>query len=296
MDSPQAGRIQAVTRVWTTLVQSRRHKHWFRNGGSLAGFTIIVLMLACAVAAPWIAPYDPTNMALTERAQGPSWNHPLGTDGLGRDLLSRMLLGARYTLGGALASVVLGATAGSCVGVAVGYLGNATDNVVMRIVDGMLAFPYIVVAVFLVALLGPGLSSAVVAMGIASVPAYIRLVRGIVLGVRGQEYVHGAVAAGATVPRIIWRYVLPNVISPVVVYASLDAASALIRLSSLSFIGMGAQPPMPEWGAMMSTAVEWLTVDPYMSIVPGVAIVLAAVAFNLVAEGVRDMLDPRLMK
>jgi len=267
-----------------------------RDAAAVAGVAVIALMIFCAGAAPALAPYSPTDQSLRLRAQGPSLHHPLGLDELGRDLLSRLLYGARYTLGGALIAVGASAAAGTALGLAVGYAGSVVDELVMRVVDGMLAFPYIVVAVFLAAFLGPGLPVAVIAIGIASAPGYIRLVRGIVLTVRGQEYIGAAVASGATRLRVALHHILPNSISPVIVFASLDAASALIRLSSLSFIGMGAQPPMPEWGTMLNAAQEWLSVSPHISMAPGLAIVLAAVALNLVGEAFRDALDPRLMR
>ena len=267
-----------------------------RDAAAVAGVAVIALMIFCAGAAPALAPYSPTDQSLRLRAQGPSLHHPLGLDDLGRDLLSRLLYGARYTLGGALIAVGASAAAGTALGLAVGYAGSVVDELVMRVVDGMLAFPYIVVAVFLAAFLGPGLPVAVIAIGIASAPGYIRLVRGIVLTVRGQEYIGAAVASGATRLRVALHHILPNSISPVIVFASLDAASALIRLSSLSFIGMGAQPPMPEWGTMLNAAQEWLSVSPHISMAPGLAIVLAAVALNLVGEAFRDALDPRLMR
>ena len=252
-------------------------------------------MVVCAAAAPVLAPYSPTDQSLRLRAQGPSLHHPLGLDELGRDLLSRLLYGARYTLGGALLAVGVAVVLGLALGLTVGYAGRTVDEIVMRFMDGMLAFPYIVVAVFLAAFLGPGLLGAVVAIGIASAPGYTRLVRGIVLTVRGQEYISAAVASGATGPRVALHHILPNSISPVIVFASLDAASALIRLSSLSFIGMGAQPPTPEWGTMLNTAQEWLSVSPHISMAPGLAIVLAAVSLNLVGEALRDLLDPRMV-
>ena len=267
-----------------------------RDAAAVAGVAVIALMIFCAGAAPALAPYSPTDQSLRLRAQGPSLHHPLGLDELGRDLLSRLLYGARYTLGGALIAVGASAAAGTALGLAVGYAGSVVDELVMRVVDGMLAFPYIVVAVFLAAFLGPGLPVAVIAIGIASAPGYIRLVRGIVLTVRGQEYIGAAVASGATRLRVALHHILPNSISPVIVFASLDAASALIRLSSLSFIGMGAQPPMPEWGTMLNAAQEWLSVSPHISMAPGLAIVLAAVALILVGEAFRDALDPRLMR
>ncbi len=278
-----------------TVQRTSRRRRWLvRDWGTLLGLSIIGAMLVTALLAPLIAPYDPTDQVLQLRAQGPSWQHPLGMDGLGRDQLSRILFGARETLGAAVAAVGLAAILGVALGLLVGYVGGLLDELTMRLADGLLAFPYIVVAVLLVVVLGPGLPSAVVAVGIASIPGYARLVRGVVLGIREQEYVQAAVAAGATGWRIALRHILPNSLSPIIVYASLDMAAAIIRLSSLSFIGLGAQPPAPEWGAMLNAAQQWLTVAPHISLVPGIAIVLVVVSFNLVGDGLRDSLDPRL--
>jgi peptide/nickel transport system permease protein len=259
-----------------------------------AGLLVILFTIACAIAAPLIAPYSPTDQSLTLRAQGPSPAHPLGLDGLGRDQLSRLIFGARFTIGGALVAVVIAVLVGVPVGLIVGYVGGLLDNLLMRTADAMLAFPYIVVAVFLVVWLGPGLPSAIVAASIASVPGYARLVRGLTLTLREREYVQAALASGASRRRILLRHILPNGLSPVVIYASLDVASAIIRLSSISFIGLGAQPPTPEWGAMLNAAQQWLAVAPHISLVPGIAIVALVVSFNLLGDGLRDALDPRL--
>lgn len=264
------------------------------DAAAIGGLVVILATVACALAAPLIAPYDPTSQSLTLRAQGPSPSHPLGMDGLGRDQLSRLIFGARFTVGGALAAVAIAVLIGVPVGLLVGYVGGLLDNLLMRTADAMLAFPYIVVAVFLVVWLGPGLPSAIVAASIASVPGYARLVRGLTLALREREYVQAAAASGASRSRILLRHILPNSLSPLIIYASLDMALAIIRLSSISFIGLGAQPPTPEWGAMLNAAQQWLTVAPHISLVPGVTIVVLVVSFNLLGDGLRDALDPRL--
>ena len=267
-----------------------------RNRGAVAGGAVFALFLLMALAAPLLSPHDLIRLNVAESLEPPSLRHWLGTDQFGRDVLARIIHGARVSMAMGVAAVTISVVLGSALGLLSGYYRGPVDLLVMRVVDGMLAFPYIVVAVFLAAFLGPGLPVAVIAIGIASAPGYIRLVRGIVLTVRGQEYIGAAVASGATRLRVALHHILPNSISPVIVFASLDAASALIRLSSLSFIGMGAQPPMPEWGTMLNAAQEWLSVSPHISMAPGLAIVLAAVALNLVGEAFRDALDPRLMR
>ncbi len=264
--------------------------------GATIGLGVVVLMIICGIAAPLLAPYSPTDQTLGLMAQGPTRLHPLGMDGLGRDQLSRILWGARYTLGGALAAVGVAVMIGVPLGLLVGYTGGVLDEFAMRTSDGVLAFPYIVIAVLFAVLVGPGLPSAIIAVGIASVPGYARLVRGIVLGVREHEYVTAASAAGASGVRIVTRHIMPNSVPAVAVYGSLDMASAIIRLTSLSFIGLGAQPPMPEWGAMLNAAQQWLTVAPHTSMVPGLTIVVTVVAFNLVGDYLRDVLDPRTAK
>jgi len=261
---------------------------------AVAGLTVIVMTALAAVFASSLSPFSPTDQALALRAQPPSFEHPLGLDGVGRDLLSRILHGAGYTVGGAVLAVGLATTAGVCVGLTAGYLGGAFDRVLMRTADLMLAFPSILIAILLVTFLGPDFLSAVLAVGIGAVPGYARIVRGLTLSIREREFIHAAVASGARPVRIVTRHVLPNVISLIIVYSSLEIGSAIIRLASLSFLGLGAQPPTPEWGAMLNSAQQWLTIAPHISLVPGIAISLVVLSFNMVGDGLRDVLDPRL--
>lgn len=264
-----------------------------RDRGAVLGLAILGLTLALAVLAPLVSPYDPIDQQLALRGQGPSPAHPFGLDEVGRDLLSRILFGARVTVGGAAGAVAMAAAAGVALGLLAGSARGRIDNVLMRIADGMLAFPSIVIAILAVVFLGPGLTSAIAAVAIADIPGYARLVRGQTLAVREQEYVRAAVAVGASPLRVALRHVLPNTIAPIVVYSSLQIGSAIIRLASLSFLGFGAQPPEPEWGAMLNAAQQWLGTAPHISLVPGLAIVTLVVAFNLLGDGVRDALDPR---
>ncbi|HZP96272.1 MAG TPA: ABC transporter permease [Candidatus Limnocylindria bacterium] len=261
--------------------------------GALLGLVVIVAVVALAALAPIVSPYDPVEQQIRLRGQGPSTEHVLGLDEVGRDELSRVLYGARVTVGGAVAAVAAAGILGVGAGLLSGSAHRRVDNVLMRIADGMLAFPSIVLAILAVVFIGPGLLSAIAAVAIADVPGYARLTRGQTLTVREQEFVRAAVAVGATPVRVALRHVLPNTIAPIIVYSSLQIGSAIIRLASLSFLGFGAQPPEPEWGAMLNAAQQWLGTAPHISIVPGAAIVTVVVAFNLVGDGLRDALDPR---
>lgn len=264
-----------------------------RDKGALLGLGILGLTIVLAVLAPIISPYDPVEQQIALRGQGPSAEHPLGLDEVGRDLLSRILFGARVTVGGAAGAVLLAAIAGVAIGLLSGSARGRLDNVLMRIADGMLAFPSIIIAILLVVFLGPGITSSIAAVAIADIPGYARLTRGQTLAVREQDFVRAATAVGASPIRVALRQVLPNTIPPIVVYSSLQIGSAIIRLASLSFLGFGAQPPEPEWGAMLNAAQQWLGTAPHISLVPGLAIVALVVAFNLLGDGVRDALDPR---
>lgn len=264
-----------------------------RDRGALVGLAILTLTVALAVFAPAVSPYDPIEQQIRLRGQAPSGEHPLGLDEVGRDMFSRILFGARATVGGAFGAVLLAAIAGVGIGLFSGSARGRIDDVIMRIADGMLAFPSIIIAVLAVVFLEPGMLSVIAAVAIADVPGYARLMRGQTLAVREQDYVLAAKAVGSSPLRVALRHVLPNTIAPIVVFSSLQIGSAIIRLASLSFLGFGARPPEPEWGAMLNAAQAWLGTAPHISIVPGVAIVTLVVAFNLVGDGVRDALDPR---
>ncbi len=264
-----------------------------RDRGALVGLAILTLTIVLAVFAPAVSPYDPIEQQIRLRGQAPSAEHPLGLDEVGRDMFSRILFGARATVGGAFGAVLLAAIAGVGIGLFSGSARGRIDDVIMRIADGMLAFPSIIIAVLAVVFLEPGMLSVIAAVAIADIPGYARLMRGQTLAVREQDYVVAARAVGSSPLRVALRHVLPNTIAPIVVFSSLQIGSAIIRLASLSFLGFGARPPEPEWGAMLNAAQAWLGTAPHISIVPGVAIVTLVVAFNLVGDGVRDALDPR---
>ena len=264
-----------------------------RDRGALVGLVILGLTVALALLAPFVSPYDPIAQEIQLRGQGPSAEHLLGMDEVGRDELSRILYGARASVGGAFGAVLLGAVAGVAVGLLAGSARGRVDAVLMRIADGMLAFPSIIIAILAVVFLEPGLFSVIAAVALADIPGYARLMRGQTLSIREREFIVAATATGAPPLRVALRHVLPNSIAPVVVYSSLQIGSAIIRLASLSFLGFGARPPEPEWGAMLNAAQQWLGTAAHISIVPGVAIITVVVAFNLVGDGVRDALDPR---
>ncbi len=267
-----------------------------RHRLALLGLLIVGIFTVCAILAPWLAPYDPTDASLRERRQPPSWEHPLGTDELGRDLLSRLLWGARISMLIGLIAVGIGVALGVPLGALSGYYGGRFDLLVQRLVDIMLAFPGILLAIAIVAVLGVGLENVMIAVGIASVPIYVRLVRGSILTLKEQEYVLAARALGASDGRIIFRHLLPNCLGPILVQSTLQIATAILWAAGLGFLGLGAQPPTPEWGTMLSKGRVFIRVAPHLTLFPGLAIFLLVLGFNLLGDGLRDALDPRMRK
>lgn len=266
----------------------------WRSRVALAGLAILLAMGLLALLAPWIAPYDPLAIDLPNQLQPPSLAHWLGTDLLGRDILSRLLYGGRATLVTALVAVGISAGFGVLLGLASGFYGGLVDSCLMRLVDMLLAFPRILLALTVVALLGVGLGNVMVAVGIAGISGYARVVRGVVLSAREQVYVEAARLVGCNNARILFRHVLPNVLAPVIVLATVDIAHALLSASSLSFLGLGAQPPTPEWGLMLNEGRAYLRVAPWVTTVPGLTIMLTVLSVNVFGDGLRDALDPRL--
>jgi len=258
------------------------------------GLTIIALLAACAVLAPVISPYDPTRQRLLEALQAPSAQHLLGTDENGRDVLSRVLYGARVSLAAGIFSVAIALVLGIASGLASGYFAGRLDHVIMRVMDALLAFPTLVLALAITATLGPGLRNAMIAIGIVYTPIFARLVRGQVLSVREREFVEAARTIGAGHLRIMLRHILPNVTAPIVVQVSLSIAFAILSEATLSFLGLGVQPPEPSWGSMVSRGKDFLDRAPWLAFAPGGAILLAVMGFNFVGDAVRDALDPRL--
>jgi peptide/nickel transport system permease protein len=258
------------------------------------GLGLVITFVFAAVAAPWLTPNDPTLLHPGQSLAGPSAQFPLGTDNLGRCVLSRLLYGSRLSLGISAIATLLIMTIGVVLGVVSGYYGGVVDGVLMRIVDVLLAFPGLVIALAIAGVLGPGMVNAMV--GLVSVwwVGYARVVRGVALTVRERPYIEAARTIGATNRRILWRHVLPNVVPPVIVLATLEMGQLILAIAGLNFLGLGAQPPTPEWGAMLNEGRPFLQTAPQLMISPGLAISLVVLGFNLLGDGLRDLLDPRL--
>ena len=271
----------------------RALRRFVRRRAALLGAAYLVLLIGGALAAPAIAPYDPLRQDPGAMLSTPSRAHWLGTDDLGRDVLSRLLYGARLSLGASLMAVAIATLAGLPIGLAAGYLGGAADDVLMRVIDALQAFPALILAMAISAALGPGLVNVMIAVGIVYTPRFARLVRGQVLSLREELFVEGARAAGASHLRIIARHVLPNVVAPVTVQVSIGVAFALLAETSLSFLGVGIKPPEPSWGTDVGRGYRFMRLAPWLVFIPGSVILLTTLAFNMVGDGMRDALDPR---
>ncbi len=264
-----------------------------RNRGALVGAAVLLLFLLAAVFAPLLTPFDPIKTNFLAIRKPPSAIYWLGTDELGRDLLTRMIYGARGSLLAGGVSVAIAMAVGVPLGLVAGYFGGWLDAIVSRVVDALLSCPFLVLAIALGAFLGPSLTDAMIAIGISATPIFARLTRGQVLAVRHEDYLEGARAIGLPDRWIIVRYVLPNIMAPLLVQAALTVASAILAEASLSFLGLGQQPPWPSWGSMLNAARNFMEQAPWMSVAPGVAIYVAVLSFNLVGDGLSDALDPR---
>lgn len=265
-----------------------------RSRGAVLGLIVLLGLLVMAVLAPVISPYDPVAQELPNQNQPPSVGHWLGTDRLGRDTLSRVIWGARLSFFTGVGSVLVGGAQGSILGLVAGYYHGWADGIIVRVVDLLLAFPLYLSAIFVVAVLGPSQLNTVLAVGIATTPAFARLTRGEVLGEREKEYILAARALGTSNGRVIIRHILPNIIAPLLVLASLNIGNAVLVEASLSFLGLGPPPPTPSWGLMVNDGMVVLRRAPWVSLVPGVAVALLVLASNLLGDGLRDALDPRL--
>ena len=257
------------------------------------GLVIVVLLVALAVLAPVIAPYDPLELQ-GDRLETPSWTHPMGTDRLGRDLFSRLLFGARLSLGTALLASLLIMTVGIVVGSIAGYAGGVVDSLLMRVVDTILAFPSLILALAIAGIFRPGLITLMLALASVWWVGYARLIRGLILAVRERQFVEAARVSGARRARVLRRHILPNILPPVIVLATLEMGVIILAISGLSFLGLGAQPPTPEWGSMLNEGRNFFFSAPHVMLVPGFAISLAVLGFNLLGDGLRDVLDPKL--
>lgn len=281
--------LQSPPESTTQLLWKRLRK----NKLAVVGGVLIIGFLLLALLAPFVAPANPMAQSLYDRLSPPSLEHPFGTDDFGRDILSRVMHGARISLRVGVFAVLIALVVGTFIGLVSGYWGGVLDQVLMRFMDLMLAFPSILLAIGIVAVLGPGLENAMLAIGIVAVPQYARLARASVLTVRETDYVLAARALGATDWRILIVSVLPNCLAPLIVQATLGLATAILDAAGLSFLGLGAQPPIPEWGAMLSQGRELIVRAPWVLTFPGGAIFVTVLAFNLVGDGLRDALDPK---
>ena len=266
---------------------------FLRHRSLAAGAVLVGLVLGAALLAPLLSPADPYAQDLANILLPPGAGHPFGTDAFGRDILARVLYGARLSLLEVAAGVLLAVGIGVPLGLLSGTAGGALDAALMWVVDIAFAFPAIVLAILIVSVLGPSLPNLLLAVGIFSVPGYARLGRNLAVGVRGLEFVEAAAVAGSTRWQVIRRHIAPNTVSPVIVQASLTAGTAVLSAASLSFLGLGAQPPLPEWGTMLSDGRNYLGVSPWLSFFPGLAVMLTVLGFNLLGDGLRDVLDPR---
>jgi peptide/nickel transport system permease protein len=264
-----------------------------RRKSAIFGLVVIVVLILVAVLAPSIAPYDPARQSWSAVRKPPSWLYLLGTDESGRDLLSRVIFGARSSLLAGVVSISIALGLGVPVGLFAGYRGGWMDALVSRITDAMLACPFLILAIAMAAFLGPSLTNAMIAIGITATPIFVRLTRGQVMAVKVEEYVEAARAVGNPAWRIAIRHILPNILPALLVQATLSIATAIIAEASLSFLGLGQQPPAPSWGSMLNTAQRFLTNAPWLAVWPGLAIFLAVLSFNLLGDGLRDALDPK---
>lgn len=277
----------------------RRNRAWAkftRNRSAMVGGAIVLFFVLLALFAPLLATHDPFQTSFMTVRKAPSEVFWLGSDELGRDIYSRMLYGARASLMAGVVSVVIALVTGVPFGLLAGYFGGWTDSVISRATEALLAIPFLIMAIALAAFLGPSLTNAMIAIGLSATPIFIRLTRGQVLSVKSEDYVQSAKALGSSHARIIISHVLPNVMPPLIVQATITVASAIIAEASLSFLGLGMQPPNPSWGSMLNTAKNFMSQAPWMSIFPGTAIFLAVLGFNLLGDGLRDALDPRQEK
>jgi peptide/nickel transport system permease protein len=265
-----------------------------RNRLVLFGTALILLIVLLAACADLVAPYDPTEMKVVDALKRPSARHPFGTDRFGRDVLSRTIYGSRIALGVALSSIALAFVGGTALGLVGGYVGGWPDLLIGRVMDVLFSFPTLILAIGIAAMLGPGLNNAALAIAVVYVPLFSRVARGPVIAEREKDHVAAAQGLGAGWPRIIFRHILPNVLAPLIVQASVSLAFAILIEASLSYLGLGTQPPDPSWGTMLNEGRTYLETAPWMSIFPGLAIMLAVFGFNLLGDGLRDVLDPQL--
>jgi peptide/nickel transport system permease protein len=280
--------FEAGERPWQAALRRLRKRH-----AAVIGLGVVIFFIGLAVLAPLASPYDPLATSWSAVRKPPSALHPFGTDEIGRDVLARVIWGSRASLLAGLVSVSLALAVGVPLGLISGYAGGIVDGTLMRMIDAMLAVPFLILAIALAAFLGPNLTNAMIAIGVSQTPIFARLTRGQVLSVKEEDYIEAARALGNPHHRILLRHIFPNIVPPLLVQATLAAAAAIIAEASLSFLGLGQQPPDPSWGSMLNTAKNFLSQAPWMAVWPGLAIFSLVLSLNLFGDGLRDALDPR---
>ncbi len=287
----QQGELGKARSLWADAF-----RRLIRNPGSVTGAVILILLILIALFAPYVTRYDPIDIVASERLKPPSTQYPFGTDSFGRDIFTRLAYGSRISLRMGIVSVTIAAMLGVTSGLLAGFFGGRTDTLIMRLVDITLAFPGILLALVIIAILGPSLFNAMVAVGISAAPTYARVTRGMVLKTKADVFVEAAICIGCRPQRIITRHLLPNILGPLVVVATLGVAGAIIAGAALSFLGLGAVPPTPEWGLMLSSGRNYLRAAPWITTFPGLAIMITVLAINLLGDGLRDALDPHMKR
>ena len=286
--------LEATSPVSSSSLPSRNAlARLLKEPSALVGGFIVVAFLVMAALAPLLAPYDPNASDWMAIREAPSWSHPFGTDDLGRDILARVIYGARASLAAGFISVTIAMLIGVPLGLVAGYFGGVTDVIISRCADALLACPFLVLAIALAAFLGASLENAMIAIGVSAMPTFIRLTRGQALSVRAEDYVSAAISQGVSHPKILAAYVFPNVVPPLIVQATLTVAIAVLAEASLAFLGLGQAPPAPSWGSMLDAARQFLVEAPWMAIWPGLAIVVVVIGFNMLGDALNDVLNPR---
>ncbi|WP_078550470.1 ABC transporter permease [Litchfieldia alkalitelluris] len=292
--------IQEIEQARELQYQKARKEQSFmrkllRNRFAALGLIVILLLVLTAIFAPFFATHSPNSMDVTKTLLGPGKEgHILGTDSYGRDIYSRIVYGARISLIVGISAVLFGAVLGSALGIISGYFGGRTDSIIMRIMDGMMAFPFILLAIVLMTVLGQGLVNVIIAIGISNIPGFARVVRGQVLNVKEAEYIEVTRSLGAKHGRIIFKHIVPNSIAPLIVYATMGIAGAIISEAALSFLGLGVQPPTASWGSMLQEGKNFLVLSPELATFSGLAILITVLGINLFGDGLRDALDPKM--
>jgi peptide/nickel transport system permease protein len=294
---------EAATTLEAKVPKVKKHGEFYivarrlsKNSSAVIGFIITVFLVVIAIFAPLIAPYPYDKMDLSHARDAPSWEHLFGTDELGRDVFSRIVWGSRFSLSIGVLAVLMSTAIGMVFGALAGFFGGTVDDIIMRLTDILQSIPGILLAIAVSVVLGPGFFNTLLALAIGGIPMTIRLLRGSILGIRHQEYLEAATSINASSPRIIYRHVIPNSFSPVLVSSTMSIGHVIMMAAMLSFIGLGVQPPTPEWGAMIAGGRSLIRSSPWMVIFPGIFIMLAVLALNMFGDGLRDALDPKLKK